>query len=111
MEVKWNQSISTLPSLSPTGSPNNVSKIDPTAHANFYGYNTWKRRFHEEDGRRDRRRRSAIHPTHPIVLSFLKHLVLFSVDTIEKDEFVLEKDENQGPANVARLYFLSIEEI
>jgi hypothetical protein len=41
----------------------------------------------------------------------LKHLVLFSVDTIEKDEFVLEKDENQGPANVSRLYFLSIEEI
>jgi len=41
----------------------------------------------------------------------LKHLVLFSVDTIEKDEFVFEKDENQGPANVARLYFLSIEEI
>jgi hypothetical protein len=111
MKIKWNQSIGTLPSLSPTGSPNNVSKIDPTSHASFYGYNPWKRCFHEEDGRRDRRRRSAIHPTHPIILSLLKHLVLFSVDTIEKDELVLEKDENQGPAYMARLYFLSIEEI
>lgn len=80
-------------------------------HTNFYGYNPLKRQFHEEDGRRDRRRRSAIHPTHPIIYSLLKHLVLFSVDTIEKDEFVLEKDENQGPANMARLYILSIEEI
>jgi len=55
--------------------------------------------------------RSAIHLTHLIITSFLKHLVLFSVDTIEKDEFALEKDEHQSPANVARLYFLSIEEI
>lgn len=99
-------------SLSPTSSPNNVSKTDQATHANCYRYNPLKRQFHEEeDGRRDRRRRSAIHPTHPIILTFLKHLVLFSVDTIEKDEFVLEKDENQGPANMARLYFLSIEEI
>jgi hypothetical protein len=58
-----------------------------------------------------RRRRSAIHLTHLIIHSFLKHLVLFSVDTIEKGEFVLEKDENQGPANMAGLYILSIEEI
>jgi len=55
--------------------------------------------------------RFAIRPTHLIMASILKHLVLFSVDTIEKREFVLEKDENQSSTNVAGLYFLSIEEI
>jgi len=41
----------------------------------------------------------------------LKHLVLFSVDTIEKDEFELEKVENQSPANMAKRYIPSIEKI
>jgi hypothetical protein len=37
--------------------------------------------------------------------------VFFSVDTIEKDGFALEKVGNQSPANMAQRYILSIEEI
>jgi len=41
----------------------------------------------------------------------LKHLVVFSVDTIEKDEFELEKIENRSATNVVKRYILSIEEV
>jgi hypothetical protein len=37
--------------------------------------------------------------------------VLSSVDIVEKDEFVLENDENQDPANVTQPYIPSIERI
>jgi hypothetical protein len=40
------------------------------------------------------KRKTVILLTHLLVLVFLKHLVLFSVDTVEKDGFVLEDDEN-----------------
>jgi hypothetical protein len=36
------------------------------------------------------KRRAVILLTHLLVLGLLKHLVLFSVDTVEKDGFVLE---------------------
>lgn len=67
--------------------------------------------FHEEDGGTEGRRRTAIRRTHLIILSLLKHLMFFSVDNVEKDGFVPERDENWCSANVTRLYFLSIEEI
>jgi len=37
--------------------------------------------------------------------------MLFSGDNVEKEEFVLEKDENERPGNVMQLYILSIERI
>jgi hypothetical protein len=37
--------------------------------------------------------------------------VLFSVDTVERDEFELEKVENHSPADMGKHYILSIEEI
>lgn len=50
--------------------------------------------FHEEDGGAEGRRRTAIRRTHLVVLSLLKHLLLVSVDNVERDGFVLERDEN-----------------
>jgi hypothetical protein len=43
--------------------------------------------------------------------SFLKHLVLFSVDTIEKQKNFGPKTPKTRHANVMNPYFLSIEEI
>jgi hypothetical protein len=50
------------------------------------------------------KRRTVILLTHLLVLGFLKHLVLFSVDTVEKDE-------DQNRADVAELYIPSIEKV
>jgi len=66
---------------------------------------TW---FHEEDGRG--RRRSAIYLTHLLILGLLKHLVFFSVDTIEKEEFEIEKVENNKPANMRSVIFFQLKE-
>jgi hypothetical protein len=41
----------------------------------------------------------------------LKHLALFSGDSIEKGGFAPEKDENQGLSNVTSLYIPSIENV
>lgn len=57
------------------------------------------------------KRRTVILLTYLLVLGFLKHLVLFSVDTVEKDGFALEKDEDQNRADVAQLYIPSIEKV
>jgi hypothetical protein len=46
-----------------------------------------------------------------LILGLLKHLIVFSADTIEKDEFKLEIVENRRAANAAERYILSIEEI
>jgi hypothetical protein len=59
----------------------------------------------------ERRRGMAILQTHQLRPSCLKHLLLFSVDKIERDLCVLQKDENHDPANVTQPYILSIEEI
>ncbi|MGD0495322.1 MAG: hypothetical protein ABSB28_04705 [Candidatus Bathyarchaeia archaeon] len=49
--------------------------------------------FHEEDG--DERRRENDHPPHSSIDTYrLKYFLLFSVDNVEKDEFVLQKDKN-----------------
>jgi len=51
---------------------------------------------------------SAICLTHLLILGLLKHLVFFSVDIIEKEEFGLEKVENQGPANMRSVIFFQL---
>lgn len=53
------------------------------------------RRMVESFGRR-REKETIILPTHLLILGLLKHLVLFSEDTIEKDGFVLEKDAKKA---------------
>jgi hypothetical protein len=49
------------------------------------------------------KRRTTIRLTHLLLLGFLKHLVLFSVDTVEIEGFTLEKNENYDRANMAML--------
>jgi hypothetical protein len=53
----------------------------------------------------------AIHQTHRLILRTLKDLLLFSVDSIEKNLRELQKEENGNHANIDRPYILSIEEI
>jgi hypothetical protein len=53
-----------------------------------------------------RRRRSTAHLTHPLTLSLLKHLALFSVDLVEKMKFVLENlDTNTLLTYVSVMFF------
>ena len=50
--------------------------------------------FHEEDGRMKGEGRKTIHHTHRLILARLKYFLLFSIDNVEKDGFVLQKEEN-----------------
>jgi len=54
---------------------------------------------------------TTIHHTHPLILTRLKYFSLFSVDNVEKDGFVLQKEENWDLENIRYLYILSIGEI
>jgi hypothetical protein len=53
----------------------------------------------------------AIHRTHRVIRMPLKHMMLFSLDKIEKALHVPQRDENRDLAAMARLYTFSIEEI
>jgi hypothetical protein len=68
------------------------------------------RRMAESIGRR-REKENVILLTHLLILGLLKHLVLFSEDTVEKDGSILEKDEKQGSTSVTQFYVPSIEKI
>jgi hypothetical protein len=57
------------------------------------------------------KKRTVILPSHLLLLALLKHLTLFSVDTVEKKRFLLQNDENQSRADVAQLYIPSIENV
>jgi hypothetical protein len=48
---------------------------------------------------------------HLPILDFLKHLVFFSVDTVEKDGFVVEKNKNRSGASMAHPPIHSIEKV
>jgi hypothetical protein len=67
--------------------------------------------FHEEDGRTKGEGRTTIHHTHLAVLTRLKYFLFFSVDNVERDGFVLQKEENEDLENIAHQYILSIGEI
>ena len=57
------------------------------------------------------KRRAVILLVHLPSYGFLKHLVLFSVDTVEKDGFAIEKDKNRSRASIAQRLIPSIETV